>query len=365
MSQLWARFSDFAAMYAVRDPSFQWPTMLYLLGIVPLLVGFYFWLLARRRKRSQQFASLATTEAAGTTKLGLWRRDGPALLLLAGITILILAIARPQAIVMLPSRVDSIILAMDVSGSMRATDIKPNRLAAAQAAAKTFVAAQPTHVRVGVVAIASTAALVQSLTDKREDIVEAIDRFQLQRGSALGSGIVIALNTLLPDSGIDVEKVVFGRSTPSWIKDTRPKQEEWKPVPPGSNGSVAIILLSDGESNFGPDLEEAGKLAAERGVRVYTVGIGTKAGETLSVEGWSMRVRLNEDALNKLALVTGADYFQAANANDLTKVYRQLGARLALDKGRRTEVTSLFVALGLALVIAGALMSLFRFNRVL
>ena len=177
---------------------------------------------------------------------------------------------------------------------------------------------------------------------------------------------MIALNTLLPESGIDVEKVVFGRTTPSWIKDTRPKPEnEWKPVPPGSNGSVAIILLSDGESNFGPDLEEAGKLASERGVRIYTVGIGTKAGETLSVEGWSMRVRLNEDALKKLATATGGDYFQAANAGDLTKVYRQLGARLALDKGRRTEVTSLVVALALALVIAGALMSLFRFNRVL
>ena len=130
------------------------------------------------------------------------------------------------------------------------------------------------------------------------------------------------------------------------------------------NGSVAIILLSDGQSNFGPGLEEAGKLAADRGVRVYPVGIGTTGGETLSVDGWSMRVRLDEEALKKLANATRGEYFQAANANELTKVYRQLGARLALDKGRRTEVTSLFVGLGLVLMLIGVLTSLFRFNRV-
>jgi Ca-activated chloride channel family protein len=360
-------FSDVIARYAVKDPSFQWPTMLWLLVIVPLLLLLYMWLVRRKRKRSKQFASLTMVETAANPgrRLGPIRRHGPAALLLLGITTLILAVARPQAVIMLPSRVDSIILAMDVSGSMRATDIQPNRLAAAQAAAKTFVAAQPSQVRVGVVSIASTAALVQSPTDKREDIVEAIDRFQLQKGSALGSGIVIALNTLLPDSGIDVEKVVFGRTTPSWIRDTRKKEAEFKPVPPGSNGSVAIILLSDGQSNFGPDLVEAGKLAAERGVKVYAVGIGTTKGETLSVDGWSMRVRLDEDALKKLASTTNGEYFQAANAGELKKIYSQLGARLALDKGRRTEVTALFIALGTLLIVIGVLQSLFRFNRVL
>jgi Ca-activated chloride channel family protein len=196
-------------------------------------------------------------------------------------------------------------------------------------------------------------------------MVAAIDRFQLQKGSALGAGLVISLNTLLPDSGIDVEKVVFGRTTPAWIKDTRKKEAEWKPVPPGSNGSVAIILLSDGQSNFGPDLDEAAKLAADRGVRVYPVGIGTVKGETLTVDGWSMRVRLDEDSLKKLATTTRGEYFQAANANELKKVYQQLGARLALDKGRRTEVTALFIGLGMMLIIVGVLLSLFRFNRVL
>ncbi|MEP6702040.1 MAG: VWA domain-containing protein [Betaproteobacteria bacterium] len=358
------RVADMFAIYAVRDPSFQWPSLLWLLLLVPLLVVLYVALLARQRKRSRRFASL-TTSGPSAAQSGPFRRHGPAILLLLGLTLLILAVARPQAVIMLPSRVDSIILAMDVSGSMRATDIAPNRLAAAQAAAKAFVAAQPSSVRVGVVSIASTAALVQSPTDKREDIVEAIDRFQLQKGSALGSGIVIALTTLLPDSGIDVEKVVFGRSMPSWVRDTQKKAAEFQPVPPGSNGSVAIVLLSDGQSNFGPDLEAAGKLAADRGVRVYAVGIGTKEGATLSVEGWSMRVKLDEDALKKLAATTRGEYFQASNAGELKKIYRQLGARLALDKGKRTEVTALLVGLGTLLVIGGVLLSLFRFNRVL
>jgi Ca-activated chloride channel family protein len=358
-------FAELFAMHAIKDPSFQWPTMLYLLALVPFLLLLYAFLLLRRKRRSRQFAALVTTDGGGEGRMGRFRRNAPALLLLGGLTLMILAVARPQAVIMLPSRVDSVILAMDVSGSMRATDIRPNRLAAAQAAAKTFIESQPSQVRVGVVSIASTAAVVQSPTDKREDIVEAIDRFQLQKGSALGSGIVIALNTLLPDSGIDVEKIVFGRSTPSWIRDTRKKEKEFQPVPPGSNGSVAIVLLSDGQSNFGPDLVEAGKLAADRGVKVYAVGIGTTKGETLSVDGWSMRVRLDEDALKKLATTTRGEYFQAANAGELKKIYSQLGARLALDKGRRTEVTALFVGVGTLLIVIGVLLSLFRFNRVL
>ena len=208
---------------------------------------------------------------------------------------------RPQAVITLPSRVDAIILAMDVSGSMRATDVVPNRITAAQNAAKAFVADQPGQVRIGVVAIAASASLVQSPTDKREDVLRAIDRFQLQRGTALGSGLVISLATLLPGAGIDVEQIITGQSSRHWARDPARQAEidSFKPVPPGSNGAVAIVLLSDGESNTGPALLDAGKIAAERGVRVYTVGIGTTEGTTLTADGWSMRVRLDEEALKK------------------------------------------------------------------
>ncbi len=353
-------------MYQVRDLTFQWPMLLWLLVLVPVLVVFYLRLLARQRRVARRFASLTTvSDAPGA--MGVLRQHGPAILLLLGLCALIFAIARPQAVIMLPTRVDSIILAMDISGSMRATDIKPNRLAAAQNAAKTFIANQPSQVRIGVVSIASTAALVQSPTPKREEAIEAIDRFQLQKGTALGSGVVIALATLLPETGIDVDQIIFGRSSRGWPgSSTRQlESEKFKPVPPGSNNTVAIVLLSDGVSNFGPDLMEAGKLAAERGVRVYTVGIGTATGDTLSVDGWSMRVRLDEEALKKLATMTFGEYFQASNAGDLKKIYQQLGARLTLGKGRLTEVTALCVALGAVLAMLAVLFSMFRFNRVL
>ena len=290
-----------------------------------------------------------------------------AILLLAGLSAMIFAVARPQAVITLPTRVDAIILAMDVSGSMRATDVAPNRITAAQNAAKAFVADQPGQVRVGVVAIAATAAVVQSPTDKREDINRAIDRFQLQRGTALGSGLVLSLATLLPNSGIDVERIITGQSSPSWTRDAARQAEidSFKPVPPGSNGSVAIVLLSDGESNTGADLLEAGKMAAERGVRVYTVGIGTTEGTTLTADGWSMRVRLDEETLKKLATMTRGDYFRAGNATDLKKIYRNLSARLTLGKGRATEITAVFVAIGAALAMLAALLSMLRSNRIL
>ena len=358
--------------------------MLGLLVAVPLLVVFYLRLIARRKHAGLRYASLAidadvpgaaAAQGAAATA-GAWGRrgilatlkhHGPAILLLAGLTAMIVAVARPRAVIVLPSRLDAIILAMDASGSMRATDVKPTRLAAAQAAAKQFIAEQPSQVRIGVVAIAATATLVQSPTEKREDIIRAIERFQLQPGSALGSGLVIALATLLPEGGIDAQKIISGTSASSWTRDWARQSEidNFKPVPPGSNGAAAIVLVSDGESNTGPELLEAGKLAAERGVRVFTVGIGTTEGTTLSVDGWSMRVRMDEDTLKKLANMTRGEYFRASSAADLKDIYKHLSARLALGKGRETEITAAFVAFGAALVLIAALLSMLRSSRIL
>jgi Ca-activated chloride channel family protein len=341
--------------------TFVWPDLLWSLALLPLLVLLYLWLLRKRRRSTVRLASLGVAKAALGKGPG-WRRHVPPLLMLLAIGALLVATARPLAVITLPLAQRTIILAMDVSGSMRATDIKPNRLAAAQEAAKTFVAAQPRYVRVGVVAIAGAAALVQSPTDNREDIAQAIDRFQLQRGSAIGSGLIIALATLLPEARLDVEQLLSGRPRPAWMK---PEVPETKPVPPGSNTAAAIVLLSDGQYNIGPDPLEAAKLAASHGVRIFTVGIGTVEGTTLGFEGWSMRVRLDEDLLKRIATVTNADYFQARNAADLKSVYGYLTAKLSLEKKRSTEVTALFVGLGAALAALGAMLSVFWFNRIL
>jgi Ca-activated chloride channel homolog len=340
--------------------TFIWPTMLWGLLALPLLVGAYFWLLRRRKKSALRYASLGLVkEALG--RRGAWRRHVPPALLLAAVASLLLAVARPAAIVSLPLQEQTIVLAMDVSGSMRAADVQPNRLVAAQEAAKSFVADLPRSVRVAVVSFAGTAAVVQPPTLSRDDVVAAIDRFQLQRGTAIGSGIVLSLATIFPDAGIDLSQITGQREMPPAPGD-KPKQE-FKPVAPASYTSAAIILLTDGQRTTGPDPVEAAKMAADRGIRVYTVGVGTKEGEIIGFEGWSMRVRLDEETLKTIANITRADYFYAGTASDLKKVYQGLSTRLIVEK-KETEIGALFAALGTLLVVLAAGLSVWWFGRV-
>ena len=350
--------------------TFLWPDMLFALALVPLLVAAYLWLLRRKKKLAVRYANLAMVkEAIGSGRH--WRRHVPAALFLAGLTVMILAIARPAALVNLPSAHGTIILAMDVSGSMRATDVEPNRLEAAQAAARTFVEEQPRGTRIGVVSFAGTAALVQPPTNNREDILAAIDRFQLQRGTAIGSGIIVSLAALFPDAGINIDELASrygrgrGRGTSlDSANEPEKKKPDFKPVPPGSESSAAIILLTDGQRTTGPDSLDAARMAAERGIRIYTVGVGTVNGETIGFGGWSMRVRLDEETLKAIAELTRGEYFYAGNAVDLKKVYQSLSSRFVMEK-KQTEITALFAAAAAALVLVAAALSLAWFNRIL
>lgn len=345
--------------------AFFWPKLLWLLAVLPLLVLLYFYLLRRKKKVAVRYASLAMVrEAMGASNR--FRRHLPPLLFLLSIAAMIVAIARPHAVVTLPTQQQTIILAMDVSGSMRATDVEPNRLVAAQEAAKTFVKLVPETTRLGVVSFAGTAAVVQQPTQNREDVVAAIDRFQLQRGTAIGSGIIVSLATIFPDAGIDVTEMLQGRGGPRPIPGVpkKPDAQEFKPVPPGSHDSAAIILLTDGQRTAGPDSMEAAKMAAERGVRVFTVGIGTVGGEVIRFEGWSMRVRLDEEALKNIANSTRADYYQAATAAELKKVYEALSSKLVFER-KEMEVTSLVAALAALLGLLAAGLSMLWFNRIL
>jgi Ca-activated chloride channel family protein len=284
---------------------------------------------------------------------------------------MIAAVARPAAVVTLPYQYETVILAIDASGSMKATDVSPTRIAAAQAAARSFVADQPRSTRVGVVSFAATASVVQAPTLNRDDVLAALDRIQLQRGTAIGSAILVSLKIIFPDIEFDLRAA---NPRPGGAKEaargaslddpTKGKGPDGKPVPPGSYGSAAIILLTDGQTTAGPDPIESAKMASERGVRVYTVGIGTVAGEILGAEGWSMRVRLDEDALKTIANTTKAEYFYAGTATDLGKIYKSLNSRLFLEK-KATEITALFAAAGAALALLSATLSLLWFNRIL
>jgi Ca-activated chloride channel family protein len=341
--------------------SFLWQEALWGLLLLPLLVLAYLWLLKRRKKVAINWASLGVVkEAMGAQRA--WRRHVPPALLLLALAALLVAIARPMAVITLPLVEQTIVLAMDVSGSMRATDVEPNRLVASQNAAKSFIAELPRAVRVGVVSFAGTAAIVQPPTLSRDDVVAAIDRFQLQRGTAIGSGIVLSLATIFPDAGIDLSQITGQRPMPKALGDAKP-EKEFTPVEPGSYSSAAIVLLTDGQRTTGPDSMDAARMAADRGVKIYTVGIGTKDGDTIGFEGWSMRVRLDEETLKQIALATRAEYFYAGTAHDLKKVYQSLGSRLSAQK-KETEVTALFAAIGALLALAAATLSLWWFGRV-
>ena len=341
--------------------TFVWPDLLWTLLAIPLLVLLYLWLLNKRKKSTLRFASLAIVKQAQGGGPG-WRRHVPPALLLLAFGALLVATARPMAVVTLPLQQETIILAMDVSGSMRATDVQPDRLTAAQEAAKSFLIDLPRSVRVGVVSFAGTAAVVQPPTQSREDVVAAIDRFQLQRGTAIGSGIVLSLATIFPEAGIDLSQITGQRNMPLGPSD-KPKQD-FVPVVPGSYASAAVILLTDGQRTTGPDPLDAAKMAADRGVKVYSVGIGTKEGETIGFEGWSMRVRLDEETLKNIANLTRGEYFYAGTATDLKKVYQSLSSRLMVEK-KETEVSSLFAALGAVLVLIAATLSVWWFGRVM
>jgi Ca-activated chloride channel family protein len=345
--------------------NFLWPQFLWLLAVLPLLLLLYVWLLRRKKKLALRYASLSLVREAMGAGQSIRRHIPPFLFLLA-IAAMLVAAARPMAVVVLPSNQQTIILAMDVSGSMRATDVLPNRLVAAQEAAKAFIKDLPRTVKVGIVAFAGSAQVAQLPTVNRDDLVTAIDSFQLQRATATGNAIVVALATLFPDAGIDVSS--FGpqsrmRGVP--IEQAgRAAPKEFTPVAPGSYTSAAIIMLTDGQRTTGVDPIDAAKAAADRGVRVYTVGIGTVDGETIGFEGWSMRVRLDEDTLKAVANQTQGDYFYAGTAADLKKVYDTLSSRLTVEK-KETEISALF-ALGAAFfALLSAGLSLFWFNRIL
>ncbi len=343
--------------------SFLWPHLLWLLAAVPLLVVLYFWALSRRKKIAVRYAGLELVrEAAGRQH---WRRHVPPLLFLLAITALLLAVARPSAVVTLPSKHETVILTMDVSGSMRASDVVPTRLGAAQLAARSFVEQQPRSTRVGIVTFGGGAALVQPPTQSRDDLLQAIDRFELQRGTAVGSGILMSLKTLFPEQEFEVPSLDTRRAARATSLDTpgKPAVEPLAPVAPGSYTSAVVILLSDGQTTTGPDPIEAAKLAADRGVRIYTVGIGTPNGEILIGDGWSMRVRLDEEALKEIAKTTDAEYFYAGTAAELKTVYDSLTSKLVFET-RDTEITSLFAAVAAVLAIASALLSMLWFNRV-
>ncbi len=341
------------------------PDFLWLLLAVPGLVMLYRWLIKRKKKLALRYASLAIVkEAIGAGPS--WRRHLPPALLLVAISLAFLAAARPLATITLPSDNSIIILAIDVSLSMRVTDVKPNRMVAAQQAAKAFLKELPRHIKVGIVTFAGSTQLVQAPTLNREDLVAAIDRFQMQRGTAVGSAIVVSLATLFPEEGIDLSEMIYGNAQRGKSLDdkAKPEKKEFVPVAPGSYESAAIILLTDGRRTTGVDTQEAARMAANHGVRVYAVGLGTVDGTLPGYDGsWSIYLKLDEPSLRAVAHITKAEYYYAGDADALTKVYKKLSTRVQTEK-KETELAGLLALAAAVLSVVAAALSLAWYGRI-
>jgi Ca-activated chloride channel family protein len=344
---------------------FLWPGSLWLLLALPLLPALYLWLLRRRKRMAVRYSSLAVARAASAGRN--WRRHLPPALLLLALTGLLFAAARPVARVPLPWARTSIMLAMDVSLSMRVTDVQPTRLKAAQDAAKLFLRDLPKDIEVGLVTFAGSTQVAQRATLDRELLVAAIDGFQMQMGTAVGNAIVMSLAELFPDHGIDIGNMTFGsarRQSRSLDDAAKPPPKQFTPVPPGSHESAAIILLSDGRRTTGLDTLEAAKMAADRGVRIYVVGLGSPGGVNAAMpEGMPIYLQLDEPTLREVARMTGGEYHHAGTAEKLRSVYESLGSTLQVVT-RETELTGLLALLAAIVALAGATLSVLWFGRI-
>ena len=351
----------------VEPMHFLWPHNLWWMVVLPLLPALYLWLLRRAARPALKFPSLRVVrEAAGRP----WRRHVPPALIFLALALLLLALARPTATVPLPWAKSTILLAIDISRSMRVADVQPSRMVAAQEAARAFLAEVPRHIEVGLVAFAGSAQVAQRATIDRPALVGAIDAIQMQYGTAIGNAIVVCLAELFPDQGIDLGAMTFGasrREEARSLDDQKPGKaapKEITPVPPGSYESAAIILLSDGRRTTGVDTLEAAKMAADRGVRIYVVGLGTPDGHAaMGGDGMAIYLQLDEPTLRHVAQMTGGEYHHAGTAEKLRSVYQTLGSRLQVSK-RDTELTALLAGAAALLLLTGAGLSVLWFGRV-
>ncbi len=274
------------------------------------------------------------------------------MLFLLALALMIVGLMRPVTLVKLPDQQGTIVLALDVSGSMRATDVTPNRFEAAKQAAIAFIQERREGTQIALVAFAGSAELVQPPTTDRDKLIQALNRLTLARGTAIGDGIVTGLNSI--DENLNGPADAPAALTPAPVV-------RLTPVPKGQYAPAIVVVLTDGQSNRGMLPVDAAKLAAERGVRVYTVGMGTKAGGVVGSPFGGFRSDLDEATLRQVADLTEGEYFYAATQHDLTAVYDRLSKQLVL-RVERIEVTAIVTAVAAGLFLLAGILSMLWFD---
>jgi Ca-activated chloride channel homolog len=314
----------------------------------------YLWLQRRRYSFAARYGSLGLVHDSRGSGMGI-RRHIPAMIFLAGITILLFSLARPQATMGVPKIEGTVMLTFDVSGSMAAADLQPTRMEAAKTAAREFVENQPTGISIGVVVFSDGGISVQPPTDNREETLATIDRLVPRRGTSVGNGILVALNTIAVDAG---DPPILNTTDLSQDPAVEPIQ-----APQGWYPSSVIVLFTDGENNQEPDPAMAAEVAADLGVRVYTVGIGTAAGTSIEVEGMTIHTSLDETMLQFIAGETGGMYYNAGDEQQLQRIYSDIEPKLSI-KPEEIEMTSVFAGLGMIVFLIGGMLSLLWFGHV-
>ncbi|MBK9712650.1 MAG: VWA domain-containing protein [Kouleothrix sp.] len=350
-----------------------WPGYLLLLGLLPLLLAAYLWMLRRRRRFAVRYSSLALVREALAHQSRL-RRHVPFALFLLALASLVLALSRPVAIVSVPTGQTTIILAIDVSRSMCSTDIQPSRLEAAEAAALSFIQSQRSTTQISIVAFAGFAEVIVPPTTDQEALEAAIESLTTGRRTAIGSGILRSLDAIA-----EIDKSVAPSVTDSstGIVPT--------PVPRGAYAPDIIVLLTDGANNAGPQPADAAQQAVDRGVRVYTIGFGTAEGSDFprcspqllgggpldggqfgggggqfgggGGGGGGFRRGIDEETLKRVADLTGGTYYSAESAGELQDVFQNLPTYL-ITRHETMEISVAFAALGALLAALAVGLSL-------
>jgi len=338
-----------------------WPGFLLLLGLIPIIIGVYIWILRRRRRFAVRYSSLSLVRAA-LPQQSPWRRHLPIALFLSALASLVFALGRPMATVIVPSGQATIVLAMDISGSMCSTDISPNRLLAAEDAALSFIRSQRANTQISIVVFAGFAEIIQPPTRDQAALEKAIRSLNTARRTAIGSGILKSVDAIAEvDESIPPSDLGTLASSPV------------TPVAPGTYAPHIIVLLTDGASNAGPWPLDAAQQAADRGIRVYTIGFGTAEGAPFAFcdapftgnffgggsfgGGGGFRRGIDEETLTQIADITGGEYYQATSASELNEVFKSLPTYL-ITKRESMEISVWFAAIGALLAGAAILLSM-------
>jgi Ca-activated chloride channel family protein len=320
--------------------------MLLSLLLLPVFIWVYFRLLRRRRQAAANLGPMGQTENRDGRRVGR-ERHIPSLFFLLGIALLLFGLARPEMFIDLPRVEGTVILAFDVSQSMMAEDLKPTRMEAAKAAAVSFVEEQPSTIQIGVVAFSGGGLVVQPPTDDQSAVLATIERLSPQGGTSLGQGIFSALNAIAGEAiAVDLEEL----------------GEEDVSLDIGDFPSAVVLLLTDGENTELPDPLQIAQLAADSGVRIYPVGVGSKEGTVLQIEGFNVLSQLDDTTLQEIASLTNGAYYHAEDEESLHDIYENVDLQLAIS-GEKIEVTAIFAGLSMLLLLIGVVLTLFWFGR--